>query len=191
MDSPSKYPQLARFDRTIVLVGMMGAGKTTIGRRLAPLLDLPFVDADVAIEEAAGMSVSDLFAQHGEASFREGEEKVIARLLEGPPIVLATGGGAVTSATTRQLIKEKAVSIWLKADHDTIIQRATRRGGRPLLQNGDPRETVERLMGERRAYYQEADIHVDSQPGPHVNTINVILKALDGFCATGDEDKKE
>ena len=164
---------------TIALVGMMGVGKTTIGRRLAPRLGLPFFDADAEIEQAAGMTVSDLFRMHGEKSFREGEARVIARLLEGPPMVLATGGGALTTPATRDLIKTHALSIWIKADMDTIMRRATRRGTRPLLQTGNPRETIERLMKEREAYYAAADIHVDTQPGPHINTVNLILDALE------------
>jgi shikimate kinase len=162
-----------------VLVGMMGAGKTTVGRRLAPLLGLAFYDADTEIEKAAGMTVSDLFAAHGEQSFREGEARVIKRLLEGPPHVLATGGGAVTNPETRALIAEKATSIWIRADIDTIFRRATRRGNRPLLKDGDPRETLKRLIADRQPYYAAADIHVDSQPGPHANTVALIMEKLE------------
>lgn len=163
----------------MVLVGMMGAGKTTIGRRIAPRLGLPFFDADQEIEKAAGMSVSDLFATHGEQSFREGEAKVIRRLLEGPPHVLATGGGAVTHPETRTLIARQAVSIWIKADIDTIVRRAARRNTRPLLQTADPRATVERLLKERQDYYAAADIHVETQPGPHGATVDIIMAALE------------
>ena len=165
--------------RPIVLVGMMGAGKTTIGRRLAPVLGLPFFDADAEIEKAAGMSVSDLFAAHGETSFREGEARVIKRLLDGEPLVLATGGGALTNPDTRDLIADKAVSIWIRADIDTIARRAGRRGNRPLLKTGDPRETIKRLLGEREAQYAAADIHIDSQPGPHSNTVALIVEKLE------------
>lgn len=161
-----------------MLVGMMGAGKTTVGRRLAPRLGLPFFDADAEIEKASGMSVSDLFKLHGEASFREGEARVIKRLLDGPPHVLATGGGAMTNEETRKRVKAQAISIWIRADIETIVRRATRRGTRPLLKTGDPRETILRLMKERHDYYAIADIHVDSQPGPHVNTVNLILEIL-------------
>lgn len=157
---------------------MMGAGKTTIGRRLAPRLGLPFFDADAEIEQAAGMTVSDLFQAHGEASFRDGEAKIIKRLLEGPPHVLATGGGALTNTQTRKLVKEKAVSIWIKADIDTIVRRATRRGTRPLLNTGDPKETLTRLLDARKTQYGAADIHIDSQPGPHANTVDLILYEL-------------
>ena len=125
------------------------------------------------------MSVSDLFATHGEQSFREGEAKVIKRLLEGEPHVLATGGGAVTNEETRALIRELTISIWIKADIETILKRATRRNTRPLLQSGDPRATLQRLMQEREPYYAAADIHIDSQPGPHADTVELILDALD------------
>ena len=182
MSESRKYPG-AEAPRAIALVGMMGVGKTTIGRRLAPRVGLPFFDADAEIEEAAGMSVSDLFRLHGEKSFREGEARVIARLLEGPPIVLATGGGALTTPETRERIKKHALSIWIKADTDTIVRRATRRGTRPLLKTGDPRETIERLMKERGDFYAAADIHVDTQPGPHINTVNLILETLDRYWA--------
>lgn len=177
MGQPRKHPEL-ECARAVVLVGMMGAGKTTVGRRLAPRLGLPFFDADQEIEKAAGMSVSDLFAAHGEQSFREGEAKVIRRLLEGPPHVLATGGGAVTHPETRALIAERAISVWIKADVETVLKRATKRATRPLLQNSDPRETLERLSEERKKYYAAADIHVESQPGPHSHTVDLIMEAL-------------
>lgn len=156
----------------------MGVGKTTVGRRLAHQLDLPFFDADQEIEKASGMTVSDLFAAHGEESFREGEARVIRRLLEGPPHVLATGGGAVTNEETRALIAGCAASVWIRADVDVIVKRAGKRNTRPLLQNGDPRETLIRLMREREPFYASADIHIDSQPGPHANTVELILDAL-------------
>ncbi len=177
MDHSRKYPDF-QCERTVVLVGMMGAGKTTVGRRLAPRLGLPFFDADNEIEQAAGMSVSELFQRHGEKSFRDGEARVIARLLEGPPHVLATGGGALTHAETRRVVAEKAVTIWLKADTDTLARRATRRGTRPLLATGDPEETLARLMDEREAFYAGSDIHVESQPGPHAQTVNLIVDML-------------
>jgi shikimate kinase len=165
-------------ERTIVLVGMMGAGKTTIGRRLAPRLGLPFFDADMEIEKASGLSVSELFEQHGEESFRTGEAQVIKRLLAGPPHVLSTGGGALLNEETRQRIAGAAVSLWLKADIDTIIIRATRRNTRPLLNTDDPKSTVARLLTEREPLYSAADIHIDSQPGPHTNTVNLIVEVL-------------
>lgn len=168
----------------IVLVGMMGAGKSTVGRRLADRLDLKFYDADAEIEKAAGMSVSELFELHGEASFRSGEARVIDRILGEENIVLATGGGAVTNSDSRSRIKECAVSIWLKADIDTILRRATRRDTRPLLKSGDPQETLNRLLAERRALYAEADLHIESQPGPHINTVNHIIDELTAFAET-------
>ena len=164
--------------RTIVLLGMMGVGKTTIGRRLAPPLGLKFYDADEEVEKAAGMSVSALFEKHGEESFRRGEAQVIERLLDGPPIVLALGGGAFVNDETRALILEKAISIWLKADIDTLVARTALRGGRPLLKNGDPREILQRLMQERAPYYQQADLHIESGGGAHSETVQTILSAL-------------
>lgn len=178
MAGVKKTPMGVNIDRPIVLVGMMGVGKTTIGKRLAPKLGLNFVDADEEIVAAAGMSISDLFQRHGEESFRRGEAQVIERLLQGPPLVLATGGGALVTKTTRVLVKEKAVSIWLRADIDTILARATRRPTRPLLQNGDPRATLTRLLDERRPFYEQADIHVDSPPGPHNKTVSAVEDAI-------------
>jgi shikimate kinase len=175
--NPKEEPAFP-IDRPIVLVGMMGAGKTTVGRRLAKALDLAFHDADAEIEQAAGMSVSELFEKHGEASFRQGETKVIARLLAGAPIVLATGGGALANASTRALVKERAISIWLRADVDTLARRATRRPTRPLLKKGDPKETIARLLNERTPYYEEATLTIDSQPGAHGRTVTAILDAL-------------
>ncbi|MEL7486275.1 MAG: shikimate kinase [Pseudomonadota bacterium] len=176
----------ATTDKSIVLVGMMGVGKTTVGRRLAPKLGLDFFDADEEIEKAAGMTVSDLFEAHGEESFRRGEAQVIERLLSGDPIVLATGGGAITQASTRALIRDRAFSIWLKADLDTVLERATRRSVRPLLKRGDARATLERLMKEREAFYAAADIAIDSCTGPHAQTVSAILKAIDRAPLHGD-----
>lgn len=175
-------PEIAR-GRTVVLVGMMGAGKTTIGRRLALRLALPFFDADHEIERAAGMTVSELFRRHGEESFRRGEAQVMARLLAGPPHVLATGGGAVLDPQTRRLIGKHAISVWLKADLETIARRATRRKTRPLLENGDPRATLGRLLEERAPFYAEADVAVESRPGPHVLTVDAIIEAIGPLLA--------
>ncbi|MDZ7628676.1 MAG: shikimate kinase [Parvularculaceae bacterium] len=179
LSSRRKNEPVLAVDRPIVLVGMMGAGKTTIGRRLAKALDLPFHDADAEIEAAAGMSVSELFEKHGEQSFREGESKVIARLLSGAPIVLATGGGALTTSATRSLVRDRALSIWLRADVDTLTRRATRRPTRPLLKKGDPKETIARLLGERTPFYAEATLVIDSQPGAHGKTVSALLAAIE------------
>lgn len=156
----------------------MGAGKTTVGRRLAPRLGLPFFDSDTEIERASGMSVSELFETHGEESFRDGEARVMKRLLDGPPHVLATGGGAVTHAETRNLIMDRAISVWLNADIETLARRATRRDTRPLLRSADPVETLKRLCEERAPYYGQADIHVESQPGPHDQTVSLIYDKI-------------
>lgn len=167
--------------RTIALVGLMGAGKSAIGKRLSTLLDLPFYDADHEIEVAAGRSVSDIFAERGEAEFRRGERQVLARLLRQPVHVLATGGGAFLDPSTRALLRERAVSIWLKADVDTLLKRVMRRGTRPLLQNPDPRGTLERMQQQRAPIYAEADLHVDSVAGPPARTVQLVLSALSGY----------
>src|SRR5436190_19133205 len=145
--------------RSVVLVGMMGAGKSTIGRRLAARLRLPFLDADIEIEAAAGMSIPDIFLAHGEPYFRDGEARVIARLLNSGPAVIATGGGAFTEREeTRQRIRDQAISVWLKADADVIMKRVRRRADRPLLQTQDPAATVNRLLDTREPVYQRADL---------------------------------
>ncbi len=163
---------------TIALIGMMGAGKTTIGRRLAKALHMPFKDADAEIERAAGMAVGELFERHGEESFRNGEAQVIERLLSGQPIVLATGGGAVTHAQTRRLLKERALTVWLRADLDTLARRATRRPTRPLLKTDDPRGVIEKLLKDREPFYAAADIVIESQPGPHARTVDEMLAKI-------------
>lgn len=157
----------------------MGAGKSAIGRRLAARLGMPFVDADAEIERAAGCSIEDIFAIHGEPAFRDGERKVIARLLAGPPHVLATGGGAFMDPETRAAIRTAGVSIWLRAELDLLVARVSRRNGRPLLAKGEPREVLRRLMDERDPTYAEADIVVDSVDGPHERTLQAVLRALD------------
>lgn len=164
--------------RSVVLVGMMGAGKSTIGRRLSARLRLPFLDADSEIEAAAGMSIPDIFENHGEPHFRDGEARVIARLLDGGPVVLATGGGAFLREETRRRITDKAVSIWLKADVDTIMKRVKRRADRPLLQTADPTATVGRLIGEREPVYQNADITIWSRDAPHEKIVDECIDAL-------------
>jgi shikimate kinase len=165
--------------RSVVLVGMMGAGKSSIGRRLAARLGVPFIDADTEIEAAAGMSIPDIFATHGESDFRHGEARVIARLLDGGPQVLATGGGAVLNPDTRALIAAKGVSIWLNADIDVLLRRISkRRNARPLLQDGDPAETLQRLMSERSPLYAQADLTVQSRDVAHDTIVTEILSAL-------------
>src|SRR5580698_4977533 len=164
--------------RSIVLVGMMGVGKSTIGRRLAARLRLPFVDADAEIEAAAGMSIPDIFETHGEPHFRDGEARVIARLIDNGPGVLATGGGAFMREDTRNRIRAKAVSIWLKADADTIMRRVKRRVDRPLLQTADPAATVGRLIAEREPVYQLADLTIWSREVPHDKIVDECIDAL-------------
>ncbi len=164
--------------RCIVLIGMMGAGKSTIGRRMAARLRLPFIDADTEIETAAGMSIPDIFETHGEPHFRDGEARVIARLLEGGPAVVATGGGAFMREETRSRIRDKAVSIWLKADAEIIMKRVRRRSDRPLLQNADPEGTVSRLLGEREPVYGTADLIILSRDVPHDRIVDECLDAL-------------
>lgn len=165
--------------RSIVLVGLMGAGKSSVGRRLANRLGFAFLDADVEIEKAAGAAIPEIFAEHGEAAFRDGERKVIARLLEQPQIVLATGGGAFMNDETRARIRERSLSIWLKAELDVLAKRCARRpGNRPLLAGGDLRGTLSRLMAERYPVYAEADVTVMSVDGPHDAVIEEILRAL-------------
>jgi shikimate kinase len=164
--------------RLIVLVGMMGAGKSTIGRRLAARLRLPFLDADSEIEAAAGMTIPEIFEIHGEPHFRDGEARVIARLLESGPAVLATGGGSFMREETRQRIGNKAVSIWLKADADIIMRRVKRRADRPLLQTADPAATVGRLMSEREPVYRHADITIASRDVPHDKIVEECVDAL-------------
>ncbi len=167
--------------RTIALVGLMGAGKTTIGRRLAKTLHMAFVDADAEIEAAAGCSVNDIFERHGEPEFRRGERQVVARLLKQAPHVLATGGGAFIDSATRKLIKKKAVSIWLRADLELLLARVKKRDTRPLLRAGDPKEIMMVLMAERYPIYQKADIIIDSVDGPHDTIVYNIIKELTGY----------
>ncbi len=169
-----------RLDGPVVLVGLMGAGKSSIGRRAAEALGAPFYDSDKEIEAAAGRSISEIFETYGEDHFREGERRVIARLMEKGPMVLATGGGAFMDAKTRALIKDNAISVWLKADLDTLVRRTSRRNTRPLLRQGDPRKILARLMSERHRTYAEADITVRSVEGPHERTVGALLAALKG-----------
>jgi shikimate kinase len=168
--------------KTIALVGLMGAGKSAVGRRLAARMGLPFIDADSAIEEAAGCTIEEIFARHGEPEFRDGERRVIQRLLESEPLhVLATGGGAFVNAQTRARLKQQAVTIWLRADLETLLERVAKRSNRPLLKQGDPRAVLEKLIADRYPIYAEADIVVDTAPGPVEETVDRVLAALTGF----------
>jgi shikimate kinase len=177
-ESPAMSPDPALQERTIALVGLMGVGKSTIGRRLAQTLGLPFRDADQEIEAAAGCSIAQIFAERGEDEFRAGERRVIARMLQDPAHVLATGGGAFMNPATRALIKQKAVSVWLKADLEVLVRRVSRKDTRPLLAGRDPREVLQRLMAERYPVYAEADIVVETDDRPAAAAVDAILAAL-------------
>lgn len=173
-----------RIDRPVVLVGMMGTGKSSIGKRLSALLHLPFVDADEAIEEAAQLTISEIFERHGEAHFRDGERRVIARLMDGAnPAdrrkIIATGGGAFVNPETRALILDRAITVWLDADVDTLVERTSRKDTRPLLRQGDPREILTRLRAERAPAYAQAPIHVMSGRGPASRTVTRVLQEID------------
>ncbi len=176
---------MAVLRRTIALVGMMGAGKSSVGRRLAARLNVPFCDADAEIEAAAGCTISDIFERYGEGAFRDGERKVIGRLLAEPPHVMATGGGAFIDSETRAHMKECAISVWLKAPVDVLLARVQRKDNRPLLKAGEPRVVLERLLAVREPIYAQADITVESENGPHGDTVERILAALNerGICA--------
>jgi shikimate kinase len=169
--------------RPIVLVGMMGVGKTSVGRRLAATLALPFYDADEEIEKAAGLSVTEIFQRHGESEFRRGERSVIKRLVEGPPHVLATGGGAFMDEATRAMIRDRAISVWLRANLDVLMKRVQRRPTRPLLQVPDPRAELQRLLALREPVYAQADVAVESSQGPQAATVRAVLQALAPFFA--------
>lgn len=167
--------------RTIALVGLMGAGKSTVGRRLAERLGRTFYDSDVEIEKAASLSIADIFSIHGEAEFRRGERKVLERLLGEAPHVLATGGGAYLDPATRSLLREKAITVWLNADLETIWKRVSRRDTRPLLKTPDPKGVLTRLFVEREPIYSQADLSVASIDGPHNETVKAIITALEGW----------
>jgi shikimate kinase len=179
---------LARLgNRSIVLVGMMGAGKTSIGRRLAHVLALPFLDADAEIEKAANLSVPEIFSVYGEPHFREGERRVLARLLASGPAVLATGGGAFMNEETRHECREHGISIWLKADVAVLLERVRKKGNRPLLETPDPEATMQRLLAAREPVYATADIVIASREGPHHSVVLDILKALEAHLAEGTD----
>ena len=183
-DSEQVERVLARLgSKCIVLVGMMGAGKTSIGRRLANALHLPFVDADAEIEKAANQSIPEIFAEYGEPYFRDGERRVLARLLGEGPQIVATGGGAFMSEETRQRCRERAVTIWLKADVAVLLERVRKKGNRPLLDNADPEAVMRRLLDEREPFYGMADLAIASREGPHHALVAEILAALDSFLS--------
>ncbi len=169
----------ARMTRPLVLVGMMGVGKSTVGRKLAQMLDLAFFDADDAIAEAANMPIADIFDTFGEGHFRDGERRVIARLLEHPDCVIATGGGAFVQAETRDLILAQGVAIWLDSDVRTLVARVSRNDKRPLLRGGDTEAIVRKMKTEREPFYQLAPLHVKSDNGPHTQTVLRIIRELD------------
>lgn len=167
------------------MVGLMGAGKSSIGRKLAQRLGVPFVDADHEIETAAGCTIEEIFERFGEAAFRDGERRIIHRLLERPAHVLATGGGAFMDAETRARIKQSAISVWLRADLDVLVRRVGRRTNRPLLKRGEPREILAKLMEQRYPIYAEADIRIDSIDGPTDATVDRVLAALEAHRQGG------
>ncbi|MCA0423072.1 MAG: shikimate kinase [Proteobacteria bacterium] len=169
--------------RSIVLVGLMGAGKSSVGKRLAARLSLGFVDADTAIEQAAGLTIPEIFARHGETSFRDGERRVIARLLKEGPQVLATGGGAYMNEETRTAIRSSGVSVWLRAEFEVLMRRVRRRSDRPLLKTEDPEATMRRLIDERYPVYAEADITIQSMDVAHEVVVESIVRTLSDHLA--------
>ena len=177
-----------RLDRPIVLVGLMGVGKSTVGRRLAKRLGLSFVDSDAEIEDAAGYSAAEVFERFGESDFRDGERRLVARLVEGDVRVIATGGGAFVDPRTRKLLNERAVTVWLDAPVDILAERTSRRDTRAQLRNGDPKATLERLSQERRPSYAEAHIHVKSGDGAHKDVVDSIIAALEDYLAGSAAD---
>jgi shikimate kinase len=183
----TQTPPPSRIDlrqRTLVLVGLMGVGKSTVGRRLAAALDLPFRDADHEVEAAAGRTIPEIFAEMGEAAFRDGERRVIARLLEEPPHVLATGGGAFVNDETRALIQEHGLSIWLKADLELLARRVGRKEGRPLLKNRDPMEVLREQAAARYPAYAQAHITVETADTPHGVAVDAVIAALRRYLET-------
>ncbi|MDP6389346.1 MAG: shikimate kinase [Alphaproteobacteria bacterium] len=180
-------PSDLKLPKPLVFIGMMGAGKTAIGRRVAARLDIPFIDADSEIEAAAGCSISDIFELHGETAFRNGERRVIGRLLEGPIQVLATGGGAFIDRETREVIKKRGISVWLRADLETLWRRVSRRDHRPLLKTENPRETLSALVEQRYPVYAGADITVDSSDGPRDEMVERVIEAVAGYLPASEE----
>ena len=172
-----------RLNRPVVLVGLMGVGKSTVGRRLARRLGLPFVDSDSEIEETVGLPWGELFERYGEEDYRDGERRLVARLVDGQVRVIATGGGVFVDPRTRQLLKERAITVWLDAPIDVLAERTARRDTRPLLKNGDPKGTLERLARSERQAYSEAHIHVKSGNGAHRDVVESIVRALEDYLA--------
>jgi shikimate kinase len=172
-----------KLDRPIVLVGLMGAGKSTVGRRLAKRLGLPFVDSDAEIEEASGASAAELFERYGEHDFRDGERRLVARLVDGTVRVIATGGGAFVDPRTRELLNDRAITVWLDAPVDVLAERTGRRNTRPLLRQGNRAETLARLAQERQPLYAEAKIHIRSGTGAHGDVVEAIVAALEDHLA--------
>ena len=170
-----------RLDRPVVLVGLMGVGKSTVGRRLAKRLGLSFVDSDAAIEDASGFPAAEVFERYGERDFRDGERRLVARLVEGEVRVIATGGGAYIDPTTRKLLNERAITVWLDAPIDILTERTPRRDTRAQLRNGDPKAVLEKLSKERRPSYEEAHIHVKSGDGAHKDVVDAIIQALEDY----------
>lgn len=177
-------PTRLSLPRPLALVGLMGVGKTTVGRRLAEALNVPFKDADEEIEKAAGQSVSDIFAAYGEAGFRDGEQKVISRLLDDGPHVLATGGGAFVQDSTRSILRQKAITVWLRTDLRVIARRVAHRNHRPLLRNRDPMDVLKEHEKTRYPFYAEADITVDTGDQSHAKSVELVLAALKAFLAS-------
>ena len=168
-----------RLDRPVVLVGLMGVGKSTVGRRLANRLGLPFVDSDAAIEDAVGLSAGELFERYGEHDYRDGERRLVARLIDGEVRVIATGGGVFVDPRTRALLKERTITVWLDAPVAVLAERTARRDTRPLLKTEDPKGTLERLAQAERNSYAEAHLHVKSGQGAHRDVVEAIVRALD------------
>jgi shikimate kinase len=177
--------------RSVVLVGMMGAGKSSIGRRLAGRMEIPFIDADAEIEKAAGMTIAEIFATQGEPYFRAGEARVIARLLDGGPQVLATGGGAFMNPEIRAAIRDKGISVWLRATLEVLNRRIKRRGDRPLLKDTDPVETLRRLIEERYPIYAEANLTMESREVPHETIVDEILEGLRDYLQPKDNPNSD
>jgi len=172
-----------RLERPVVLVGLMGVGKSTVGRRLAKRLGLPFVDSDIEIEDASGYPAAEIFERYGERDFRDGERRLVARLVEGDIRVIATGGGAFMDPRTRELLNDRSITVWLDAPVDILAERTSRRDTRVQLRAGDPKAVLKRLADERRTYYAQAHIHVKSGDGAHKDVVDAIVAALESYLA--------